>query len=45
MSYEELAAKMRVEPTFSSAEDVIKKDYPLKLPSRTSLRIWNSPEL
>ena len=36
---------MRVKPSFASAEDVIKKDYPLKLPNRTSLHIWNSPEI
>ena len=33
-TYEHLAAKMREAPTFAVAEDVIKKDYPLKLPSR-----------
>ena len=43
--YESLAAALHLEPTFKSAEDVIKKDYPLKLPSRRYLHIWNSPEL
>ena len=40
-SYDELVGKMRVEPTFSVAEDVIKKDFKLKLPSRTFIRLWN----
>ena len=44
-SYEELAGKMRVEPTFAIAEEVIKKDFKLKLPSRTAIHIWNSPEI
>ena len=44
-SYEELVGKMRVEPTFSVAEDVIKKDFKLKLPSRTFIHMYNSPEL
>ena len=45
MNYQELSSKMRVKPSFASAEEVIKKDYPLKLPNRTSLHIWNSPEI
>ena len=36
---------MRVEPTFAVAEEVIKKDFKLKLPSRTSITLWNSPEI
>ncbi len=28
----------------ASAEDVIKKDHPLKLPSRVHLQLWNTPE-
>ena len=44
-SYDQLASKMRVEPTFAIAEEVIKKDFKLKLPSRTAIHIWNSPEI
>ena len=44
-TYEHLAAKMREAPTFAVAEDVIKKDYPLKLPSRRSIQLWNTPEI
>ena len=44
-SYDQLASKMRVEPTFQIAEEVIKKDFKLKLPSRTAIHIWNSPEI
>ncbi len=44
-SYGELAAKMREKPTFTAAEDTIKKDYPLKLPSRRFIQLWNTPEI
>ena len=44
-SYAELAAGLRVEPTFSAAEAVLKKDYPLKLPDRRWIQLWNTPEL
>ena len=45
-SYAELAAKtMHIQPSFAAAEDVIKKDYPLKLPSRRFIQLWNTPEL
>ena len=44
-TYEQLAAKMREAPSFASAEEVIKKDYPLKLPSRRSVQLWNTPEI
>ena len=44
-SYDQLASKMRVEPTFQIAEEVIKKDFKLKLPARTAIHIWNSPEI
>ena len=27
------------------AEDTIKKDYPLKLPSRRFIQLWNTPEI
>ena len=43
--YESLAAGMRVEPTFASAEAVLKKDYPLKLPDRRWIAMWNTPEI
>ena len=44
-TYEQLAAKMREAPSFASAEEVIKMDYPLKLPSRRSVQLWNTPEI
>lgn len=46
MNYEELAAqRMRPRPSLTSAEEVIKKDFPLKLPNRTHIRLWNTPEV
>ena len=36
-NYAELSAKMREKPTFGVAEEVIKKDFPLKLPTGPSL--------
>ena len=46
MSYEELSAKrLRPVPTLTSAEEVLKKDYPLKLPNRTFIHLWNTPEV
>ena len=46
MSYEDLAAKMlRPVPTLTSAEEVLKKDSPLKLPNRTYIHLWNTPEI
>ena len=46
MSFEELSAKrLRPVPTLTSAEEVLKKDYPLKLPSRTYIHLWNTPEI
>ena len=44
-SYAELAAKMHVQPTFAVAEDVLKKDYPLKLPNRRFIQLYNSPQI
>jgi len=38
--YEQLAAKMRERPSFAVAEDVTKKDYLLKLPSRRFIQLW-----
>ena len=29
----------------TSAEEVLKKDYPLKLPNRTYIHLWNTPEI
>ncbi len=40
-----MVAKLREKPSSASVEDVIKKDYPLKLPSRVFLRFWNTPEI
>ena len=42
---EALTANMRKAPTFASAEEVIRRDYPLKLPARNWLQLWNTPEL
>jgi hypothetical protein len=44
-TYEELAAKaLPPVPTLTQAEEVIKRDFPLKLPARTFIRLWNTPE-
>ena len=44
-NYNELVGKMRIEPSFAMAEEVIRKDFKLKLPSRTSIHMFNSPEI
>ena len=44
-NYTELTAKMREKPTFGVAEEVIKKDFPLKLPNRTFTQLWKTPEI
>lgn len=44
-SYEALVSRMRERPTFPVAEEIIKKDYPLKLPDRRYLQLWNTPEI
>jgi hypothetical protein len=45
-TYEELAAKaLKPVPTLTQAEEVIKRDYPLKLPARTYIQLWNTPEI
>ena len=44
-SYEQLAARMRERPTFAVAEDIIKRDYPLKLPDRRFIQLYNTPEI
>ena len=45
MEYDHLAARMREKPSFAVAEDAIKKDYLLKLPSRRFIHLWNTPEI
>ena len=46
MSYEELAAKaLRPVPTLTQAEDILKKDFPVKLPARNYIKLWNTPEV
>ena len=44
-TYEVLTSKLRVKPTFTSAEEVIRKDFKLKLPSRRYIHLWNTPEI
>ena len=44
-SYEVLVAGMREKPTFALAEDLVKRDHPLKLPSRRFIQLWNTPEI
>ena len=44
-SYEGLAAGMRERPTIFGAEEVLRKDYPLKLPDRRAITMWNTPEI
>ena len=44
-TYEVLTSKLRVKPTFTSADEVIRKDFKLKLPSRRYIRLWNTPEI
>ena len=45
ITYEVLTSKLRVKPTFTSAEEVIRKDFKLKLPSRRYIHLWNTPEI
>jgi hypothetical protein len=44
-SYESLVAGMRKAPSYTSAEEVIARDFKVKLPDRRYIKIWNSPEL
>jgi len=44
-SYSEFAAKMRERPTFAVAEKVLQQDYKLKLPNRTFIQLFNTPEI
>ena len=43
--YSEWVAGLRHRPTIFDAEAILKKDYPLKLPDRRYLHMWNSPEI
>ena len=43
--YSEWVAGLRHRPTIFDAEEVLKKDYPLKLPDRRYIHMWNSPEI
>ena len=43
--YSEWVLGMRHRPTIFDAEEVLKKDYPLKLPDRRYIHMYNSPEL
>jgi hypothetical protein len=43
--YDALVEGLRREPTFEIAEAIAKKDFPLKLPNRKWLTIFNSAEL
>jgi hypothetical protein len=31
--------------TFAVAEDVIRQDFKFKLPSKTFIQLWNTPEI
>ena len=44
-SYTEMTAKMRERPTFAVAEKVLQQDYKLKLPNRTFIQLFNTPEI
>ncbi len=44
-SYESLVAGMRKAPSYTSAEEVIAKDFKLRLPDRRYIHMWNSPEI
>ena len=44
-NYEALVAGMRERPTIFDAEETIRKDYPLKLPDRRYITLWNTPEI
>ena len=43
--YGVLTSKLREKPTFTAAEEVIRKDFRLKLPSRRFTQLWNTPEI
>ena len=44
-NYEALVAGMHRKQTFEGAEEVIRKDFKLKLPDRRYIHIWNSAEI
>ena len=43
--YEVLVSKLREKPTINSQEEVIRKDFKLKLPDRRGITLWNTPEI
>ena len=43
--YTALLAGMRIKPTFDAAEEVIKKDFKVKLPDLRYIHMWNTPEI
>ena len=45
INYEALVAGMHKKETFEGAEEVIRKDFKLKLPDRRYIHMWNSPEI
>ena len=44
-NYEALVAGMHKKETFEGAEEVIRKDFNLRLPDRRYIHMWNSPEI
>ncbi len=44
-SYESLVAGMRKAPSYTSAEEVIARDFKVRLPDRRYIHMWNSPEI
>ncbi len=45
LEYAAFAAGMSAKPSFAVAEDVIRQDFKLKLPSQTLIQLWNTPEI
>ena len=44
--YEALAStRLRKRPTLVDCLDILKKDYPLKLPDRRWIHLWDSPDM
>ncbi len=43
--YSALAAKMRARPSFAVADEVSRKEFPLKLPGGFHLQLLNTPEI
>ena len=44
-TYEGLLEGLRKRPTLAGALDEIRKDFKVKLPDRSAIKLWNSPEL